>query len=173
VIFQDYLPCSFSPSGYKTQFDAFANALAVLLDIGNNAIQTNILNYASKVAGETKLGLVPAFWPPVFPEDAHWNLLKNNCKYEFRNFPYEFHNGGSWSMVNGFVGLAFLRENQTQQATTLLEKINNANAFADYSFYENFNTNTQEPNGVAYCAWSAAASVLLEQSLHHNFKLLF
>ena len=173
VNFQDYLPCSFSPSGYKTQFDAFANALVVLLDVGNEETQTKILNHTSKVAGETKLGLVPAFWPPVFPEDEHWNLLKNNCKYEFRNFPYEFHNGGSWSMVNGFVGLAFLSKNLTIEATTLLEKINAANAVADYSFYENFNTNTQAPNGVAFCAWSAAACVLLEQSLHHNFKLLF
>lgn len=173
VNFQDYLPCSFSPSGYKTQFDAFANALVVLLDVGNEETQTKILNHTSKVAGETKLGLVPAFWPPVFPEDEHWNLLKNNCKYEFRNFPYEFHNGGSWSMVNGFVSLAFLSKNLTIEATTLLEKINAANAVADYSFYENFNTNTQAPNGVAFCAWSAAACVLLEQSLHHNFKLLF
>jgi GH15 family glucan-1,4-alpha-glucosidase len=173
VNFQEYLPCSFSPSGYKTQFDAFANALVVLLDIGNEATKSKILNHASKVAEETKLGLVPAFWPPVFQDEEHWNLLKNNCKYEFRNFPYEFHNGGSWPMVNGFVGLAFLSKNQTEQATTLLEKINTANAIADYSFYENFNTHTQEPNGVAYCAWSAAAGVLLEHSLHHNFKLLF
>lgn len=173
VEFQDYLPCSFSPSGYKTQFDAFANALAVLLEVGTRETRMKILNHASKVASETKLGLVPAFWPPVFPEEEHWNLLKNNCKYEFRNFPYEFHNGGSWSMVNGFVGLAFLNANQKEHALNVLEKINSANAVADFSFYENFNTNTQEPNGVAFCAWSAAASVLLEQSLHHNFKLLF
>ena len=173
VNFQDYLPCSFSPSGYKTQFDAFANALVVLLNIGNEETKTKILNHTTKIATETKLGLVPAFWPPVFPEDEHWNLLKNNCKYEFRNFPYEFHNGGSWSMVNGFVGLAFLSENQTDQAKMLLEKINTANAIANYSFYENLNTQTQQPNGVAFCAWSAAASVLLEQSLHYNFKLLF
>lgn len=173
VNFQDYLPCSFSPSGYKTQFDAFANALVVLLGIGNPTTKTKILNHASKLAAETKLGLVPAFWPPVFPEDEHWNLLKNNCKYEFRNYPYEFHNGGSWSMVNGFVGLAFLSNHQTSEAALLLEKINAANAVADFSFYENFNTNTQAPNGVAFCAWSAAASVLLTQSLHQNFKLLF
>jgi GH15 family glucan-1,4-alpha-glucosidase len=173
VNFAAYLPCSFSPSGYKTQFDAFANALAVLLDIGKHDIQTNILNYAAKVASETKLGLVPAFWPPVFPEAENWNLLKNNCKYEFRNFPYEFHNGGSWPMVNGFVGLAFLSKNRSKEATLLLQNINNANAIANFSFYENFNTCTQEPNGVTFCAWSAAAGVLLEQSLHSNFKLLF
>lgn len=173
VHFQDYLPCSFSPSGYKTQFDAFANTLAVLLEVGTKETKTKILNHTSKVAAETKLGLVPAFWPPVFPEDEHWNLLKNNCKYEFRNFPYEFHNGGSWPMVNGFIGLAFLNANQKEHALSVLEKINSANAVADFSFYENFNTSTQEPNGVAFCAWSAAASVLLEQSLHQNFKLLF
>ena len=173
LVFNKYLPCSFSPSGYKTQFDAFANALVVLLKIGTKEIQNQILEFASSLASETKLGLVPAFWPPVFQEDEHWNLLKNNCKYEFRNFPYEFHNGGSWSMVNGFVGLAMLSQNQTENAAHLLEKINQANAVDDFSFYENFNTDTKAPNGVALCAWSAAATVLIHQSLHNNFKLVF
>lgn len=173
LVFNKYLPCSFSPSGYKTQFDAFANALVVLLKIGTKETQNQILEFTSSLASESKLGLVPAFWPPVFQEDEHWNLLKNNCKYEFRNFPYEFHNGGSWSMVNGFVGLAMLSQNQTENAAHLLEKINQANAVDDFSFYENFNTDTKAPNGVAFCAWSAAATVLIHQSLHNNFKLVF
>ena len=173
LVFNKYLPCSFSPSGYKTQFDAFANALVVLLKIGTKENQNQILEFSSNVASETKLGLVPAFWPPVFQEDEHWNLLKNNCKYEFRNFPYEFHNGGSWSMVNGFVGIAMLSQNQTENAAHLLEKINQANAVDDFSFYENFNTDTKAPNGVAFCAWSAAATVLIHQSLHNNFKIIF
>jgi GH15 family glucan-1,4-alpha-glucosidase len=173
LVFNKYLPCSFSPSGYKTQFDAFANALVVLLKIGTKETQNQILEFTSNLASETKLGLVPAFWPPVFQEDEHWNLLKNNCKYEFRNFPYEFHNGGSWSMVNGFVGLAMLSQNQTENAAHLIEKINQANAVDNFSFYENFNTDTKAPNGVAFCAWSAAATVLIHQSLHNNFKLVF
>ena len=173
LVFNKYLPCSFSPSGYKTQFDAFANALVVLLKIGTKETQNQILEFTSNLASETKLGLVPAFWPPVFQEDEHWNLLKNNCKYEFRNFPYEFHNGGSWSMVNGFVGLAMLSQNQTENASHLFEKINQANAVDDFSFYENFNTDTKAPNGVTFCAWSAAATVLIHQSLHNNFKLVF
>jgi GH15 family glucan-1,4-alpha-glucosidase len=173
LVFNKYLPSSFSPSGYKTQFDAFANALVVLLKIGTIENQNQILEFASSLASETKLGLVPAFWPPVFQEDEHWNLLKNNCKYEFRNFPYEFHNGGSWPMVNGFVGLAMLSQNQTDNVARLLEKINQANAIYDFSFYENFNTDTQAPNGVAFCAWSAAATVLIHQSLHNNFKIIF
>ena len=170
--FKEYMPCSFSPSGYKTNFDAFANLLAVILNIGTDAMQNSILHHATTLASETKLGLVPAFWPPIFERDEHWNLLKNNCKYEFRNFPYEFHNGGSWSMVNGFLGLALLSKSETKKATTILNKIQDANALGNYSFYENFNTNTEAPNGVSFCAWSAAAEVMLQQSLNTNFKLL-
>ncbi len=170
--FKGYMPCSFSPSGYKTNFDAFANSLAVILNIGNEAMQKNILQHATSLASETKLGLVPAFWPPIFESEEHWNLLKNNCKYEFRNFPYEFHNGGSWSMVNGFLGMALLSKSETEKATTILNKIQEANAIGDFSFYENFNTNTKTPNGVSFCAWSAAAEVMLQQSLNNNFKLL-
>lgn len=170
--FKGYMPCSFSPSGYKTNFDAFANSLAVILNIGNEAMQKNILQHATSLASETKLGLVPAFWPPIFESEEHWNLLKNNCKYEFRNFPYEFHNGGSWSMVNGFLGMALFSKSETEKATTILNKIQEANAIGDFSFYENFNTNTKAPNGVSFCAWSAAAEVMLQQSLNTNFKLL-
>ncbi|WP_395065038.1 fructofuranosidase/invertase [Flavobacterium sp.] len=170
--FNDFMPCSFSPSGYKTNFDAFANSLVVLLNIGSAEFQDKIVNYSLSLASETKLGLLPAFWPPIFETDEHWNLLKNNCKYEFRNFPYEFHNGGSWSMVNGFFGLALHSKSKTDETIAILEKINYANAINEYSFYENFNTNTQEPNGVAFCAWSAAAAVLVHQSIYTNFKIL-
>jgi GH15 family glucan-1,4-alpha-glucosidase len=168
----DFMPCSFSPSGYKTQFDAFANSLALFLNIGTNEFQNNIVKFSNALASETALGLLPAFWPPIFEQDEYWNLLKNNCKYEFRNFPYEFHNGGSWTMVNGFFGMALLAKDQNDKATTILENINKANARDDFSFYENFNTDTQAPNGVAFCAWSAAATVVLHQSIHTNFKLL-
>ncbi len=170
--FKGYMPCSFSPSGYKTNFDTFANSLAVILNIGTEDTQSHIIKHATTLASETKLGLVPAFWPPIFESNEHWSLLKNNCKYEFRNFPYEFHNGGSWAMVNGFFGLALLSMSETEIATTILKKIQDANSIGNYSFYENFNTNTEAPNGVSYCAWSAAAEVMLQQSLNTNFKLL-
>jgi GH15 family glucan-1,4-alpha-glucosidase len=172
VYFQDFMPCSFSPSGYKTNFDAFANSLVVLLNIGSNDFQKRVLNYSNSLAEKTDLGLLPAFWPPIFETDEHWNLLKNNCKYEFRNNPYEFHNGGSWSMVNGFFGLALIAQFEEKKATVILDKINQANAKMDFSFYENFNTKTTEPNGVSQCAWSAAAAILVHQSLYNNFKIL-
>ncbi len=172
VNFKSYLPCAFSPSGYKTQFDAFANSLALLLNISSVTHQKDLVNYMTNLASETKLGLVPAFWPPVFENDEEWHLLKNNCKYEFRNYPYEFHNGGSWTMVNGFFGIALNSIGELEKARTILEKINAANALHNHAFYENFNTQTQVQNGVTQCAWSAAATIMVHQSVFKKFKIL-
>lgn len=170
--FQDYMPCSFSPSGYKIQFDAFANSMALLLNIGSDSFQKKTIKYAEKLAMMQPMQLIPAFWPPISEVDSDWNLLKNNCKYEFRNFPYEFHNGGSWSMVNGFFGLALFSKDKQEATIVVLDAINRANAQSDFSFYENFNTKTTDPNGVPFCAWSAAAAIFLHQIVHDNFKLL-
>ncbi|WPR71799.1 glycoside hydrolase 100 family protein [Flavobacterium sp. NG2] len=172
VKIENYMPCSFSPAGYKIQFDAFANSLALLLNIGSPAFQQKIIDYSISLKNELPLGLLPAFWPPVYENDNDWHLLKNNCKYEFRNFPNEFHNGGSWSMVNGFFGLALLKAEQNEEAIVLLDAINKANAVEEYSFYENFNSETKSPNGVPYCTWSAAATVMLHQSIYEEFKYL-
>jgi GH15 family glucan-1,4-alpha-glucosidase len=169
---QNFMPCSFSPAGYKTQFDAFANSLALYLNIGNLDFQDRILKHALKLSSERPLKLIPAFWPPIEERDLDWNLLKNNCKYEFRNYPNEFHNGGSWPMVNGFFGLAILSKGKNDEAITILNAINEANAIDDYSFYENFNSETKLPNGVPFCAWSGAATVILHQSINTNFKFL-
>ena len=172
IDFKGFMPCSFSPAGYKTQFDAFANALVLLLNIGSDDFQNEILKTFETIKNETDLKLIPAFWPPIQESDLDWNLLKNNCKYEFRNYPYEFHNGGSWSMVNGFYGLALLSKNQKEKASQVLNSINSANEMENFSFFENFNTKTSKPNGVAFCAWSAAAAVFLHQNIHTNFKFL-
>jgi GH15 family glucan-1,4-alpha-glucosidase len=169
---EKFMPCSFSPAGYKTQFDAFANSLALYLNIGSQDFQEKILDYSISLKNEMELKLLPAFWPAIKETDLDWNLLKNNCKYEFRNYPNEFHNGGSWSMVNGFYGLALLSKGKSKEASEVLNAINKVNAVQDFSFYENFNSETKEPNGVPFCAWSAAAAVLIHQSLYTNFKFL-
>jgi hypothetical protein len=71
-----------------------------------------------------------------------------------------------------FYGLALQAQSETDAAQNILDHIHETNARDGYSFYENFNTKTGTPNGVAYCAWSAAAGILLQQSLTTNFKIL-
>ncbi len=171
-LFEDYLPCCFTPAGYKKPFDALAHALVLILDIAPKEIQSQITSYLSDHIQNQPMGLVPAFWPPIETSDPEWLLLENNCKYEFRNQPFEFHNAGSWPMVNGFVGWALNNCALSDLAGDLLEKINQANAQENHAFYENFNTKTTKPNGVSQCAWSAAGAVLLHQNLNHHFNLL-
>ncbi len=172
TVISDFMPASFSPAGYKNYFDAFGNSLALFMNIGSTTFQEKMLSYSINLAQQMKSQLLPSFWPPIQTTDLDWNLLKNNCKYEFRNFPNEFHNGGTWAMVNGFFGLALLSKNKTDNAETLLKHLNFINEKEDYGFYENFNSETEQPNGVKFCAWSAAATIMLHQSVYNNFKLL-
>ncbi|NHM05845.1 fructofuranosidase/invertase [Flavobacterium sp. CYK-4] len=171
--FEGYAPCCFTPAGYKKPFDAFANALVLILGIAPEKLKAEIVANFEKLISEQPLGLVPAFWPPIFPTDADWLLLENNCKYEFRNQPYEFHNGGSWPMVNGFVGAALYIAGRPDLADQLLGAIHRANGQEGFSFYENFNSQTIKPNGVPQCAWSAAGAILLFQIQNQKFNLLF
>jgi hypothetical protein len=167
-----YWVASLEPAGYQTQFDAFGNALALLLGIGSEKDQKELINYSEDLRQEVKLKLLPAFWPVITSEDKEWELLQNNCAYEFRNYPYQFHNGGTWQMINGFYGLALLKANYRDSAETVLRLIKDLNAKKDWKFYENFDSKTGNPNGVPLCAWSAAAEIILEQNLKHNTLIL-
>ncbi|RRO16775.1 glycoside hydrolase 100 family protein [Flavobacteriaceae bacterium 14752] len=162
----DYWVASLEPAGYQTQFDAFANSLVLILDIGQTQDQNKLLNYCKTLKQDLSLKSLPAFWPVITKDDKDWDLLTNNCKYEFRNYPYQFHNGGTWPMVNGFYGIGCYLQGEKKEAEAVLEQINTLNAKANWGFYENFDSKTQEPNGVKYCTWSAAATMMLTQFLN-------
>ncbi len=163
-----YWVASLEPAGYQTQFDGFANSLALLLGIGTEKDQKELLTYTRGLQEELSLNLLPAFWPVIKEEDEDWKWLTNNCKYEFRNHPYEFHNGGAWQMVNGFYGCGLVLQKEALGAQEVLSAIEKLNSIEDHSFYENFNSHTGAPNGVPYCAWSAAGQVLLEHYIKGN-----
>jgi hypothetical protein len=67
---------------------------------------------------------------------------------EFRNYPNEFHNGGSWSMVNGFYGLGLLSK-EKERSIRSFEAINAANAVDNYSFMKT-STVKRSTNGVPF-----------------------
>lgn len=166
-----YWAASLEPAGYQTQFDAFAASLALLLNIGNPQDHKELINYTETLRLSLDLQLLPAFWPVIKEGDSDWKWLTNNCKYEFRNYPYEFHNGGTWQMVNGFYGVGLMTQKEEEKAKQVHAEIEKLNQKENWSFYENFNSKTGAPNGVPFCTWSAAGSVLLEQALNNN-KLL-
>lgn len=160
-----YWVASLEPAGYQIQFDGFANSLALLLNLGSKEDQKELTNYTTSLEEALPLKLLPAFWPVIKEKDPDWRWLTNNCKYEFRNYPYEFHNGGTWQMVNGFYGLGLIRQGKKEKAQQILKRIEMLNEKEDWGFYENFNSQTGEPNGVPFCAWSAAGAIIIEQAL--------
>lgn len=166
-----YWVASLEPAGYQTQFDAFANSLSLLLGVGTIADRSEGILYAESVRASVDIHLVPAFWPVITENDRAWHDLINNCKYEFRNYPYEFHNGGAWQMVNGFYGLGLIASGAIDVASDVLATIHTQNEKENWSFYENFNSQTGVPNGVPFCAWSAAGAILVQQSLNNNTLL--
>jgi glycogen debranching enzyme len=74
-------------------------------------------------------------------------------------------------MVNGFFAMALHKLGMSQECEKIVNSLNKANALSDYGFYENFNSENGEPNGVRFCAWSAAATILAEKTIEENFKL--
>jgi len=165
IINKPYWMASINPSGYQTMFDAFGNSIALLLGLGEVRFRESVLIYTENLRNELPLKLLPAFWETIKEGDKNWELLTHNCKYEFRNYAYEFHNGGTWQMVNGFYGMA-LSASKNQSARDVLEQITTLNAAENNGYYENFNSKTSNAIGIKYCTWSAAGAILVEEYIN-------
>ncbi|MGB0523102.1 MAG: glycoside hydrolase 100 family protein [Flammeovirgaceae bacterium] len=173
-VYSYWLP-AFNPGGYQTQFDAWANALALLLNVGDEAQKESTLNYTKQLITQQRLRLLPAFWPPIDETHPDWRTLQNNHKFHFRNYPFEFHNGGTWPVINAFFGASLVKHDLQEEAKQLLFAIHEVNRKSDsgeeWGFYENFHSKTGQAIGTKYCAWSAAASIILHESLHGKVLL--
>lgn len=154
---------SVTPSGYQTMYDAFANSLAVLLNL-DEEFNTQVIAYSENLRKSLPLQLLPAFWKVITKGSVNWKFLEQNNKYDFRNYPYEFHNGGTWQMVNGFYAASICNKNPPA-AKEVLQYISKLNELENFSFYENFNSKTGKPNGVPNCTWSAAGEIIATQFL--------
>ncbi len=161
-----YLPASFHPAGYQNYFDALGNALAILFNIHPDPV--GCLDFAWENHGI----LIPAFAPTIQESDTDYDLLHANYRYEFRNKPHEFHNGGIWPMVNGFWGMALFAAKGKGEAEILLEAITQLNQKNNWDFNECFHATTYDPCGVSACTWSAAGQMLLDNTIRKGFYLI-
>ncbi|TVP49432.1 MAG: fructofuranosidase/invertase [Mongoliibacter sp.] len=163
---QPYLIASFHPAGYQPYVDFLGNALAMIFKI--HPEPENCLNWAQKEIGV----FTPAFHPTIYRDDKDFHLLENNFRFEFRNKPNEFHNGGIWPMVNGFWGLAAFIHKGKAEAEFICNNITQLNKLNDWEFNECFNRKTFHPCGVPKCTWSAAGQVMLSSAIQKGFYLL-
>jgi hypothetical protein len=160
---------AFSPSGYGYRFDAFANVLASLLDVADNEQRSTVDNFVVREVVRDDLPLLPAFHPVIKPVDEDWEHLQMMFSYTFKNKPYEFHNGGLWSMVTGFYVADLARRQCAAAARKYLQAIHRANALPmagePWGFAEYVQGQTLEPGGTRHQGWSAAGAIIGHQAL--------
>ncbi len=154
----------FSPSGYGYRFDAFANVLASLFEVADDAQRGIVDEYIARELCNDQLPLVPAFHPVIEPVDEDWKHLQVMFSYNFKNRPYEYQNGGLWPMINGFYVADLARRNRRREAQKCLHAIHRANSMEmegeDWGFAEFINGRTLVASGNRHQGWSAAAAVI-------------
>lgn len=165
---QHWMPF-FSPAGYGYRFDAFANVLASLLNVADDAQRSKVDAFIAGEIIHDELPLLPAFHPVIEPEDADWEDLQVMFSYSFKNKPYEFQNGGLWPMITGFYVADLARRQQTEEARKYLQAIHRANALVmdgeAWSFPEFVHGSKFTPGGTRLQGWSAAAAIIGHHAL--------
>jgi glycogen debranching enzyme len=155
---------SFSPSGYSYRFDAFANLLASLLNVADDAQRSKVDAFIAGEVVNDQLPLLPAFHPVIKPVDEHWQDLHMMFSYTFKNRPYEYHNGGLWPMVSGFYVADLALRQRAGEAQRYLQALHRANALAmngeDWAFAEFIHGRELTPGGTRHQGWSAAGAII-------------
>ena len=153
----------FSPTGYGYRFDSFANVLVSLLDVAEDQQCQAVDAHISSISNES-LPLLPAFSPVIQPVDEDWKELQVTFSYSFKNRPYEFHNGGLWSMISGFYVADLAKRGKTAEAEKYLTAIHQANMLGmqdgQWGFYEFLHGKSLQAGGTQYQAWSAAGALI-------------
>ncbi|SCX95744.1 amylo-alpha-1,6-glucosidase [Thiohalorhabdus denitrificans] len=158
----------FSPSGYGYRFDAFANILASLTGVADDAQREAVDDYVSNLL-PADMPLVPAFHPVITPRDEEWEDLQMTFSYAFKNQPYEYQNGGLWPMLSGFYVADLARRGRSEQAQRILAAIDQASALPmdgePWSFPEYVHGRELTAGGNRFQGWSAAGAVIAHHAV--------
>lgn len=156
----------FCPTGYGYRFDAFANVLVSLLGIADDTQRAAVDEFVFDELLHDDMPLLPAFHPVIEPEDeVAWADLQVSFSFNFRNRPYEYHNGGLWPLISGFHVADLAARGQKERAEMVLEGIHSANSLGsdehdEWSFPEYVHGQKHTAGGTELQGWSAAAAVI-------------
>lgn len=170
------LPChpiaSFSPVSRRAIFDLAACSLLALTGLVP-AMSDAALDWITREFVD--LGaLPPAFHPVIIEGDPDWPALRRYHLHEFRNHPYEYHNGGVWPIWLGWLALALAQTGRAAALDALTATLSVRITSGDgYGFEEYFHGRTGESLGTPQMAYSATGLIFLEHATGPVAKSLF
>jgi len=148
----------FDSARYSKYWDAAANGLALL----NGFQSEGVLNTINSFLDDESTGFIPSFWPPIHPHDSDWNLIEQQYNYEFKNKPYHFHNGGSWPVMTGILGLGLCSQGFSHVTKLLKDNYENFLYNTDnMQFSEYIEMQHKLPGGKKELCFSASGYLLL------------
>jgi hypothetical protein len=172
TIARDYFPrasaerrpplSSWSPLRISEAFDLAACSL-----LGLSQTAPDLASIALDVVGEHYLEaerLPPVFDPVIDEQHPDWPALRSYHLYEFRNHPYEYHNGGIWPIWLGWLGLA-MRVSGVDRSASLAQLrslvVSRIVSRPDFAFDEFFHGRSGFPGGNRHMAYTATGLLLL------------
>ncbi|MBC7841734.1 MAG: hypothetical protein H7099_05455 [Gemmatimonadaceae bacterium] len=163
---------SFSPVVRRDIFDLAACSLLALSDLAPAMSHAALDWITTEFLDAGKLP--PAFHPVIDEGDADWPALRRYHLHEFRNRPYEYHNGGIWPIWLGWLALALAHTERTAALETLRQlAAAQLTATPSYGFEEYFHGATGQALGTPHMAYSATGIVFLEVAAHADTRALF
>jgi len=151
----------FTTHSARHHIDNFANGLLLLSRILDSGDSVAIKDTVIEKFLSNGFPILPAFSPVIEEGDRHWDKLMHHYRFNFKNKPYNFHNGGLWPLVHGF----FLANLEGKDGEEHLEKFAQMLKKDDYIFPEFYNGKTHEPGGTKHLGFSAAAYVIAYEAI--------
>ena len=114
------------------------------------------------------------FHPVIDETHPDWPALRRYHLHEFRNRPFEYHNGGIWPIWLGWLALALAHTGRDAALQQLRALVNARLAtLPDYGFEEYFHGATGESLGTPQMAYSATGLVFLDRATEPGTRALF
>jgi hypothetical protein len=162
--------CYFSPhTAHNHRIANFDNALLLLTDIVDTETKQAITSSVFAKCAPDNFPILPAFAPVIDDTDPAWDQLTSNYRYNFKNEPYKFHNGGLWPLVHGFfLAGASSYDNEIMKKLDSFAVVLQEGA---YTFPEFYHGKTFEPLGTKYLGFSAAGYIIAYSLIKNDIHI--
>lgn len=162
-----YLLAQISPFAFSWRCDVYANLLAALMGLLDEAKMEQLFQFLWGV-GVNSPYPVKCLYPTVFSGASDW---KDYFVTNFLNLPDHYHNGGIWPFIGGLWVRFLAQHGRLELAHRELNALAEAcrvGLYGEWEFNEWLHGITGRPMGKAHQAWTSASYIAAYHALNHD-----